>query len=596
MFRPTDSFWADPRLATGVALSAISLLVLTVWFAKRPKRSGRGAAAVCLALSVALHGLLIYYVPRLKELGGGNRSGKPANDPGSAALVMATLLPDEPIADASAPEPDDASTPLPVREGPESIPENERESDAAQPADTPAPESTAAQTTAPQTQFFSPIESFLAIPDYGDVIRHWQAPQPDVPIASDQPVDPIDVEKPVENPEPEPQLGMPQTVDGETSMAAGQERMASPVPTASVPGFEVGDFANRFGDNKRLALYQNGGDDSTEAAVAAALQYLAQDQRPDGSWDPIASNAGRETMTLGTDRKGAGKNATTGLTGLALLSLLGSGNTHREGPYADNVRRGLTYLIVNQRPDGSLAGRADLFEANYCHGMAALAMCEAAVMTQDPSAIASAKAAVGYTLATQHPTTGGWRYAKGDPGDLSQLGWQAMVLEAGRAAGANVPDRAFDRIDSFLRSVRGGAGGGLASYRPGDGPSRTMTAEALATRLLIGESIPPGEIREAEDYLLRQLPGIGRDNYYGWYYTSLALHQLQDDAWQSWNEAMKAHLVKRQLPDGSFPTDDEWGGYGGRVYTTSMATLCLEVYYRHQRRITRFAAKPDSTR
>jgi hypothetical protein len=379
-------------------------------------------------------------------------------------------------------------------------------------------------------------------------------------------------------------------------MAAGQERMASPVPTASVPGFEVGDFANRFGDNKRLALYQNGGDDSTEAAVAAALQYLAQDQRPDGSWDPIASNAGRETMTLGTDRKGAGKNATTGLTGLALLSLLGSGNTHREGPYADNVRRGLSYLIVNQRPDGSLAGRADLFEANYCHGMAALAMCEAAVMTQDPSAIASAKAAVGYTLATQHPTTGGWRYAKGDPGDLSQLGWQAMVLEAGRAAGASVPDRAFDRIDSFLRSVRGGAGGGLASYRPGDGPSRTMTAEALATRLLIGESIPPGEIREAEDYLLRQLPGIGRDNYYGWYYTSLALHQLQDDAWQSWNEAMKAHLVKRQLPDGSFPTDDEWGGYGGRIYTTSMATLCLEVYYRHQRRVTRFAAKPDSTR
>jgi hypothetical protein len=595
MFRPTDSFWADPRLATGVALSAISLLVLTVWFAKRPKRSGRGAAAVCLALSVALHGLLIYYVPRLKELGGGNRSGKPANDPGSAALVMATLLPDEPIADASAPEPDDASTPLPVREGPESIPENERESDAAQPADTPAPESTAAQTTAPQTLFFSPIESFLAIPDYGDVIRHWQGSSPDLPLAKQAPAEPPEAVV-NESPSTDPALGMPQVVTGDTSVAAGQQQLASPVPTASVPGFEVGDFANRFGDNKRLALYQNGGDDSTEAAVAAALQYLAQDQRPDGSWDPIASNAGRETMTLGTDRKGAGKNATTGLTGLALLSLLGSGNTHREGPYADNVRRGLTYLIVNQRPDGSLAGRADLFEANYCHGMAALAMCEAAVMTQDPSAIASAKAAVGYTLATQHPTTGGWRYAKGDPGDLSQLGWQAMVLEAGRAAGANVPDRAFDRIDSFLRSVRGGAGGGLASYRPGDGPSRTMTAEALATRLLIGESIPPGEIREAEDYLLRQLPGIGRDNYYGWYYTSLALHQLQDDAWQSWNEAMKAHLVKRQLPDGSFPTDDEWGGYGGRVYTTSMATLCLEVYYRHQRRITRLAAKPDSTR
>jgi hypothetical protein len=24
-----------------------------------------------------------------------------------------------------------------------------------------------------------------------------------------------------------------------------------------------------------------------------------------------------------------------------------------------------------------------------------------------------------------------------------------------------------------------------------------------------------------------------------------------------------------------------WGGYGGRVYTTSLAAMCLEVYYRY---------------
>ena len=27
------------------------------------------------------------------------------------------------------------------------------------------------------------------------------------------------------------------------------------------------------------------------------------------------------------------------------------------------------------------------------------------------------------------------------------------------------------------------------------------------------------------------------------------------------------------------PDDDLWGGYGGRVYSTAMGTLCLEVYY-----------------
>jgi hypothetical protein len=184
----------------------------------------------------------------------------------------------------------------------------------------------------------------------------------------------------------------------------------------------------------------------------------------------------------------------------------------------------------------------------------------------------------------QHPTTGGWRYVAGDPGDLSQLGWQAMVLEAGRAAGVPTNQQAFTLTSRFVRSVRSGPGGGLASYRPGDGPSRTMTAEALATRLLLGEQVPAAEIREAEDYMLRQPPGIGRDNYYYWYYASIALHQLQDDAWRTWNAAMKSHLLARQSSGGSWPTDSEWGGYGGRVYTTAMAALCLEVYYRHVHR------------
>jgi squalene cyclase len=64
---------------------------------------------------------------------------------------------------------------------------------------------------------------------------------------------------------------------------------------------------------------------------------------------------------------------------------------------------------------------------------------------------------------------------------------------------------------------------------------------------------------------------------------------LQDDAWQTWNEAMKTHLLARQESNGSWPTDDEWGGYGGRIYTTSMAALCLEVYYRHAIRQQRTA-------
>ncbi|MGB1925664.1 MAG: hypothetical protein ACPHL6_03995, partial [Rubripirellula sp.] len=109
----------------------------------------------------------------------------------------------------------------------------------------------------------------------------------------------------------------------------------------------------------------------------------------------------------------------------------------------------------------------------------------------------------------------------------------------------------------------------------------TMTAESMATRLLIGDPISNAALGESERYLMQQLPGMGQDNYYYWYYATIALHQLQNDNWNRWNEALQNRLLTKQRSDGSWPTDTLWGGYGGTIYTTSMATLCLETYYRH---------------
>jgi hypothetical protein len=370
----------------------------------------------------------------------------------------------------------------------------------------------------------------------------------------------------------------------------------SPAPKGTVVGSLEGDFANRKGSAKEEALLKTGGSAQTEAAVESALRYLVSLQRDDGAWDPRTSGAGIERSPLGTSRGNAGSRAETALTGLALLSLMGTGHTHQQGEYSDNVYRGLAFLIRSQKADGSLAGNSSVYEATYCHGMAALAICEAAAITRDPSAIQSAQRAVAYTQRLQHPTTGGWRYTEGDPGDLSQLGWQAMVLDAGHRAGIELDPRSVAGVQRFLQSVRMGSYGGLACYRRGEAPSRTMTAEALATRLLIGQQVPTQEIAEAERYLLQQPPGVSQDNYYYWYYATLALHQLQDEAWTQWNEALKQRLLSTQRADGSWSTDSVWGGYGGTVYTTSMAALCLETYYRHAIRIDyRRIAQPEET-
>jgi len=554
----SDTPWNDPVLATIVAAAAVSMLVATIWLMRRRSRDGRGAAAICLAVSVALHALLIYALPSLKRWGGGQSTlDSVVYDPGAGELTITNFDPQL--------EPDSAATPDSPSKAASMI--------------APLPVAMSIEAVPPQTA--SVLEAT------GERSDDVSARLPTALAPSRQPE--ADANR------TEDFLSQWLSADADVVASKTQPSPGSPPPTPasiphSVPGLSDADFAHRAGDAKRLALMATGGDENTEAAVEAALKWLAADQRPDGSWDPVSSGAGRETLTLGTDRGGAGKSATHGLTGLALLSMLGAGNTHLEGPYADSVRRGLTFLIQTQHPDGSLAGNASLYESNYCHGMAALAMCEAAAMTNDPSAMRTAGAAVRYTLAMQHPATGGWRYAKGDAGDLSQLGWQVMVMDSGRRASIAVSPHSMAAASRFLRSVRAGQHGGLACYRPGESPTRTMTAEALATRLLLDETVPANEIEEAEAFLLRQPPGVGKDNYYGWYYTSLALHQLQDDAWTRWNDAMKSRLIARQMPGGSWPTDEEWGGYGGRVYTTAMATMCLEVYYRHAIRGTELKA------
>ncbi|MCE9547376.1 MAG: squalene--hopene cyclase [Planctomycetia bacterium] len=340
----------------------------------------------------------------------------------------------------------------------------------------------------------------------------------------------------------------------------------------------------RVDANRSTQAARNGGSPEAEAAVQGGLRWLVMGQSEDGRWDCAKHGGGGESQVGGNDRHGAGATADSAMTGLALLALLGSGNTHQEGPYQENVRRGLQYLLRIQKADGSLSGDARLFEAMYCHGMATFALSEAFAMTGDKRLQPAVSRAVAFILASQHPTTGGWRYQPGDPGDTSQLGWQVMALRSAELGGIQVPPRCREGISRFLGTVASGERGGLASYRPGERVSRTMTAEALACREFMSLA-EPARSREAADYVVEQLPGEGEANLYYWYYATLSLYQMQDDHWHRWNEAMQRTLIGSQRHDGDFAgswdADTVWGNYGGRVYSTALSTLCLEVYYRY---------------
>lgn len=362
--------------------------------------------------------------------------------------------------------------------------------------------------------------------------------------------------------------------------------VAPPQQPLTAPSYERPElYKYRYQAKHQEMLEKYGGNAQSEAAVHSALQWLARNQNDDGGWSPRVLEGGVERRIGGHDRKGAGSEADTGITGLVILAFLGSGHTHWEGMHRQVVKRGVEFLVRKQARDGNMAGSARLFARMYCHSMATLAISEAYAMTGDPQLSPAVKRAAAYTIWAQHPRVGGWRYQPGDRGDMSQFGWQVMALRSAQYAGVEISATTQQLSTRFLRSVLHGRSGGLASYRPLQQPSRTMTAEALVCRAFLGWPRNEAAINEGVRFVMGELPGNGKKNFYYWYYASLALHQVQGPEWKRWSEALQRELLQLQKREGeeagSWDPDTVWGAYGGRAYSTAMATLCLEVYYRY---------------
>ncbi len=192
--------------------------------------------------------------------------------------------------------------------------------------------------------------------------------------------------------------------------------------------------------------------------------------------------------------------------------------------------------------------------------------------------------AVTFTISQQDPDSGGWRYRFGQEGDVSMFGWQMMSLKSVEIAGVRLDPRVRQRMVEFLNSVRQGRAGGLFGYRRGEKITPVMTAEALFCQQMLGYPRDSPSSRESVDYLLQNMPRLSELNLYYWYYGTLAMYQFGGEPWEQWNTSVRDSLIQHQRIDGPFAgswdPDGPWGRYGGRIYSTALATLTLEVYYR----------------
>jgi hypothetical protein len=583
----------------GLVLLTVALLLLirTRWGQSQP-------LGKCVVLSLVAHLLLAIYISTVNIV---STVGSPDAQGIQVALADASTDDDSETNDRvdeapwdsfAEPSPEEAASSVPdLSEAPaESVPEL-GDPERLTPVE---PEAPAAPAKPPELP--APGEA-----DPPQIVDGRDAPSVESSAKEAQPIDAPPAEDPKDAdpvPPPEPQASAdgkgapdkPAATDGRAG-AQGDPSATTPktsapplAPVAPRPGAGSGTnqlpevLKLRSGDHAKNAKGFGATQDS-EAAVNAALRWLAANQSASGRWEPRRTGGGAGQASDGQNRFGAGSTADTGITGLALLAFLAAGNTHLEGPYRVNVQRGLEFLLSMQEADGNLGASQNMYEKMYCHAMATCAISEAFAMTRDERLRAGVRRAIGYTLDAQDRTTGGWRYRPGDPGDTSQLGWQVMALKSAQLAGFDIPDGTRLGIERFLKSVTLGRSSGLACYQPvRPVPTRSMTAEALVCRQFMGLADTPAALAEASGYLLEEVPGAGTTNFYYWYYGTLSLYQAQGPAWQRWNDAMQKTLIGSQRKDGelagSWDPDPVWGGCGGRAYSTALGALCLEVYYR----------------
>ena len=363
--------------------------------------------------------------------------------------------------------------------------------------------------------------------------------------------------------------------DFSTETAASSDLLAS----VGAIGGQAGGLGGRTDPKMRSKLVQAGGGNAqSEAAVEAGIKWIINHQLPDGSWSFDHSKC----ESCQGNCSGSGKIADRGgATAMALLPMLGRGYTHKEGPYKKQFEAGIEFLAaLSEKGQGKAYGKGGNL---YCQGLAGIALSETYAMTQDQRLAGPAQLALNYIMAAQDPVGGGWRYSPKQPGDTSAVGWQLMALKSGHMAFLQVNPLTIKKAVEFLNRVQQDEGSMYGYTDPGNGYG--TSAVGLLCRMYLGWKKDNPALQRGVARLAKRGPGM---NLYFDYYATQILHHMEGDMWVAWNTKMRDLLVKSQQKKGhaagSWFEGFEIGHVtksGGRLYTTSMATMILEVYYRH---------------
>jgi hypothetical protein len=333
--------------------------------------------------------------------------------------------------------------------------------------------------------------------------------------------------------------------------------------------------------------------------VETANEADAQETQGENGISDVMLGGSGSAAALGLGGGGGGAYGRPGGAGGRLRrALRGGGGKETESA----VDAALAWLARHQSPDGSFALPPEGYGI-YALAIGTLALAEGSAMSREPKYGQAAQKGIDGLMKYQQGH-GGWRHDTWD--STSVLGWVIMALKSAKVAGLKVPKEAFSggirRLEEITERDADGYWGKVGYAARGQhlyNRGLTMTAVGMTSFQFLGR----GEETRQQVELLAAVPpawspgtGVGADlqpqDFYYWYYATLGIFQAGGASWNTWNDRLKKALVPSQRKggvkdgslqdlEGSWDPVSGWDNNGGRVYTTALGALCLEVYYRY---------------
>lgn len=374
--------------------------------------------------------------------------------------------------------------------------------------------------------------------------------------------------------------------------AATSRSLDKPQPKPDQPGSpkldiealkKIKGFDCRHEPARSLLLAALGGTEASQTAVDRAVNWIASHQLPDGSWNFDHAGHGEGVGNL---------NAPRTATALAILALVGAGQGQRTAEHRLCVFRGAQYLVRQMKaasPPGSLFEntRSEL----PSHAIATVALCEVGADARNKAFLDAARSAVQLIAVTQNPD-GGWALAlpsspkaERRPSDIFVTGWTITALSTARVAHLEIPNATLERAGVFLDSLRSPDRSGYGRF-PSHPADSEATPVGFLARIYLGWQVDKPELRRYADRLGELGPRRDGNLAFDYHATLLARYHA-GSAWNAWNPAMRDFLVSQQVATGPdsgtwyFPNGNDLAHQGGRLYSTAMAALILESYYRY---------------